>query len=126
MALSNALNFYLHTQLNSYTHQTLSGTVHFSILVTVTGSREIISAISPVNTVDVAFSSTSAIDKWECRATLANQPSGLGLGLLVGSGNAVSAGVQTQFNVKNTALTLGDGVYRISMYVQKDNIWYGG
>jgi len=126
VALSNALNFYTHEQLKSYTHSTLAGTLHFSVLVAVTGSRDRISAKSTVNAVDVAFTSTSAIDKWECRATFAGQTSGVGIGLLIGSGNAVVSGIETKFSVPYSALTLGDGTYKISMYVQKDDIWYGG
>ena len=126
MAIERSLNFYTHTQLNTYAHTTIAGTIHFSVEVTVTGNRDVIGNIAGVNTVTVTFTSTSAIDKWECRAALSGQSHGVGIGLLIGSGGAVGSGIQTHFDVQNTALTFGDGVYRISMYVQKDNIWYGG
>jgi len=126
LALSNSLNFYTHTQLKTYTHTTLAGTIHFNVVVTVTGSRDIISAKSTVNSVDITFSSTAAIDKWECRATFENATPSVGVGLLLGSGSSIASGIETKINVPYSSLTLGDGTYRISLYVQKDNIWYGG
>ena len=66
------------------------------------------------------------IEAWECRATLDGQPYGVGVGLLVGSGTGVAGNTPEQFFITSAQLALGEGVYRISVYVKKDNIWYGG
>lgn len=126
MALIDTLNFYTYTQLHTYSYQTINGTVYFSVRVSVKNSRDLIGRVSPANVCNVEFDSTADIEKWECRATLDGQPHGAGIGLLLKSGNAVKQGVSSSFNVTNTSLTLGDGMYRISVYVQKNNIWYGG
>ena len=125
MALPGGLNQRTHTQLSAYTHATLQGTFHFWLEAVVTWNRDIIGGVSPYNVCNVQWTCSAAVDLWECRATLGGTPAP-GVGLLVGSGNAVSANVNTSFNVTNTQLTLGDGVYQITVYVQLGGIWYGG
>lgn len=126
MALPQALNFYTHAQLNSYTHNTLAGTIHFEVRTTVTYSRDVIGKLATVNVCNVKFSSTAKIDAWECRATLEGSAYGVGIGLLVGSGGAVTANTETSFDITYSQLTFGDGKYRITVYVQLDGVWYGG
>ena len=126
MALTPAMNFFTHTQLNSYTYSTINGTIYFAVVSTLAGDRLAMSHIAPHNLLTCKFTTTSTIDKWECRATKVGQPYGVGIGLLVGSGNVVTGGVEIVFTVPSTALSLGDGEYRLSHYVQLNNIWYGG
>jgi len=126
MALSDTLNFYKYITLETYSYETINGTVYFSVRVTVTYDRSIVGKVSPFNVCNVEFEVTSDIDAWECRATFAGADYGVGKGLLIANGTTVSVQCAEQFGISNTQLTLGEGEYRISVYVKKNNIWYGG
>ena len=134
------------TQVNNFIHPTSEGITRFSVVTNVTYDRGKMSNVSPHNVCQVQFGSTLAIDAWECRAALASNPSGVGIGSLLAGGGAIPAltlwdgtvswngeklfghregGELTHFNVTAGQLVFGDGVYRISVYVQVDGIWYG-
>ena len=125
MALASTLNFYTHQQLATYAYETINGTVYFSVLVTLTYTRNIISGAPTFNISGVDFVSTSDIDKWECRATLPPASHNVGVGLLISSGSSVSGGSHTTFDVNGSQLIFGDGQYRIDIYVNKNGVWYG-
>ena len=126
MALPNTLNFYTYEQLSTYTYEELDGTRYFSVRTAVTYDRSVVGRVSPFNVCNVEFDATDDIEAWECRATLDGQPYGVGVGLLMQGGGAVAGGTVEQFSITNTQLDLGEGKYRISVYVKKNNIWYGG
>ncbi len=125
MAIAGGLNTYSYNQLNPYSYDTLQGTVYFHISADVTWSRDIIGDAASCDTCGVTWVCTASVDGWECRATLDGEPAP-GMGLLLGSGGAVTANTSVSFNVTNAQLTMGDGKYRITVYVQLIGIWYGG
>lgn len=71
----------------------------------------------------VTFQCDQAATQWEARATKGVTP-GAGVGLLVGSGNAISADTDVEFDVDYTELTQGDGVYQITVYCYVGGAWY--
>lgn len=64
----------------------------------------------------VTFRSNKPLTSWEARATTTLQTPGVGVGLLVGSGGAETANTDITFDVDDTELTAGDGVYTVSVY----------
>ena len=127
MALPKTLNEYTYEQLSKYIYEEINGILYFSVKSIIIYDRNRIGMTPPFNIAKVEFESTADIQAWECRATLEGQPYGIGIGLLISSGTAnIPAGAKTYFNITDTQLIYGDGKYRISLYVKKDNIWYGG
>jgi hypothetical protein len=124
--LERTLNFYSFEQLTPYSFADLVGIKFFGIEITVTPTKSVIGADPSNNACGVKFTSTSRIDGWECRGTKVGEPSGIGAGLLVREGESVRLGAETVFDVMNTDLTLGDGLYKITVYVRLNDIWYGG
>ncbi len=127
MALPKSLNNYTYAMLASYTYATINGTVYYSVEPIITGSTAgKISNKATKTTSYVTWKADVDVTQWEARATLVGQSSGVGVGLLVGSGSAVAANTVTQFDVINTELTLGDGSYKIAVYINVNGTWYGG
>lgn len=88
----------------------------------VTGT--IVSDESGYNSISVTFSSDVEYIAFECRATKADAEWGLGIGTLVAAFSQTPAGVNRTFEVYDTFLTNGDGVYRITLYAQgTDGTW---
>lgn len=89
-------------------------------------SRLKISNENGVDSCFVEFScDASDIEEWEARASIESQTPSQGVGLLVGSGSALSQGVTANFSVEDEELTSGDREYVITIYVRKDGVWYG-
>jgi len=124
MALHNTLNFFTYEQLSVYRHEEIDGTIYFSVKTAITYDRNNITNRPSENVCEVEFVCTSDIDQWECRATREEEASGSGIGLLIKNGTEVLTDESVTFPIKHTQLTLGDGRYRISVYVMKDGIWY--
>ena len=87
-------------------------------------SGEKISGQSPYDRIIVAFTSDIAYTAFECRATKAGEPYGVGRGTLIASFSRTPAGVQRQFEVYDDFLVHGDGEYRVSLFAQgEDGSW---
>ena len=125
MALNDTLNFFTYEQLESYTYDMIDGTQYFSVRTALTYDRDKI-GVPPHNICNVEFESTSAIDKWECRATLEDGPFGVGVGLLVQGGDSVAEHSPKSFQIVREQFPPGAWRYRITIYVKKYGIWYGG
>ena len=125
MALDTTLNFFTYEQLTNYSYKTIDGTKYFSVKTTLTYDTDKI-GLPPLNICNVEFETTDSIEEWECRATLADHPFGIGIGILVQNGQIVAGNTPKKFNITSNQLTLGNGDYRITIYVMKENIWYGG
>ena len=76
-----------------------------------------ISAVTGKDTSTVTFQSNQALQAWEARADGA----GHGQGDLVGSGGALNAWTNQQFDVENEELTWGDKIYQINVYGQNSS-----
>ena len=126
MPLSDTLNFFTYEELSEYTYEEINGAQYFSVKTFVTPSRRKITNRPSDSVCKVKFEVTSNIDAWECRATLADQPHGVGVGLLIKSGGHLPNDSVEEFNILHRQLTLGDNDYRITVYVKKNEIWYGG
>lgn len=80
--------------------------------------RSRISRITGYNTSNVTFTSDLALMSWEARATPSGTTPARGVGVIVGSGGALSAGATAGFNVTDVELTQGDVLYTIKIYGQ--------
>lgn len=94
-----------------------------SILATISinnYTRTKISSVSGVDNCTVTFTSNINLQAWEARAG----GSGVGQGLLVGSGTTLVANTDQSFVVDDSELTNGDGAYQINIYGQNlDGDW---
>lgn len=70
------------------------------------------------NSLTVTFSSDIDYSEFECRATKAGQPYGVGIGVLVAAFSYTPANTQRVFEVYDTHLISGDGEYRISLFAK--------
>ena len=74
--------------------------------------------------VSVSFTSDIAYTQFEARATLANANWGRGIGTLVGAFSTTPANTERTFEIYDTEIVSGDGVYRIGLYAQgEDGSW---
>lgn len=77
----------------------------------------------------VKFKVTENFREFEARATIAGQPYGRGIGILlmnmsIASPNYYPANTEYTYIITDQNLTSGDGTYRISMYAKNtDGIW---
>ena len=72
----------------------------------------------------VAFSSDIPYTQFEARATPDSAAWGLGVGTLVGAFSTTPANTQRSFEIYDTEIISGDGVYRISLFAQgEDGSW---
>lgn len=67
----------------------------------------------------VVFKSDVNITQWEARA----DGNGVGQGILVGSGNSLSANTEHSFDIDWNELTNGDKQYKINIYGLNENGW---
>lgn len=82
------------------------------------------SAIGVNQHVTVSFTSDIAYTQFEARATLDGATWGRGVGTLVGAFSTTPANTQRTFEVYDTEIVNGDGVYRISLFAQgADGAW---
>ena len=72
----------------------------------------------------VAFETDSALDEFECRATLEGNSYGVGVGDLVHSAKDLVPGARIDFVITQGALTQGDGVYRISLFGRAEDEYF--
>lgn len=90
----------------------------------VTESKLKISQVTDANSSEVVFTSSNDCIAWEARATFGAAATGVGIGLLVGSGTWLAANTPCSFNVDSSELTNGDGAYKITVYVQSvGGVW---
>ncbi len=72
----------------------------------------------------VTFSSDIPYTQFEARATLVSAAWGRGVGTLVGAFSSTPANTERIFEIYDTELVNGDGVYRISLFAQgTDGSW---
>lgn len=76
------------------------------------------SAIGANQYVTVSFTSDVPYTQFEARATLDGTEWGRGVGTLVGAFSATPANTERTFEVYDTEIVNGDGVYRISLFAQ--------
>lgn len=115
--------------------------------LTYTITRNKLSAVGGYNSAAVSFSADAAWLAFQARLTKAGEDYGLDKGTLIASGEPgyfipsgsdglitadgkrfgfqqVKAGVERSFNVSSDMLSGGDGEYRVSLYVQDmDGFW---
>ena len=88
----------------------------------ITGNK--VSAVVGYDSITVSFSSNTAYQAFECRATKNGEAWGRGKGTLIASFSQTPANTQRTFEVYDDFLTSGDGEYRISLYAQgADGSW---
>lgn len=74
--------------------------------------------------ISVSFESDKEYVAFECRATKAGEPYGVGRGTLLASFSQTPANTLRQFDIYNDFLVDGDGDYRISLFAQAaDGSW---
>lgn len=96
-----------------YTFETSEITVSVT-----TYSKTKISSKAGMTASTVLFTVDTTCAAWEARATTSGQTPAHGVGLLVGTGGALAAGVAGTFDVDASELTNGDGVYQITIYAK--------
>lgn len=80
--------------------------------------------VSTARHVTVQFSADAAYQQFECRATKAGDPYGVGIGELIASFSYTPAGTERAFEIYNTDLLEGDGQYRLSLFAKgQDGSW---
>jgi hypothetical protein len=124
--LDHSLNLYNFSQLAQYQFKDLIGTKFFDVETYVVPVKHAIGSDPSNNTCGVKFTSSHPVEQWECRATKEGEISNVGVGLLIAQGGAVELDAKTNFDVTSMDLTYGDGVYKITVYVRYNSIWYGG
>lgn len=77
--------------------------------------------VSTARHVTVIFSADAAYQQFECRATKAGDPYGVGIGELIASFSYTPAGTERTFEIYNTDLLEGDGQYRLSLFAKGQN-----
>lgn len=80
-----------------------------------------ISSVAGYDSISVQFSSDSIYKNFECRATKAGDPWGVGRGALIASFSQTPANTPRQFDIYDDYLLNGDGKYRISLLAQGTN-----
>lgn len=88
--------------------------------VTYTVSRNKLSGVAGHDSVSVTFSSSEDYRSFECRATKEGDPYGVGIGALLAAFSYTPAGVERTFEIYDDHLVNGDGIYRITLYVQTE------
>lgn len=82
------------------------------------------SKIGVNDTCTLTFTSDTDLQSWEVRATTNTVDDGHGVGLLVESGNSLSANVEQKAYIDTSELTNGDLTYRIDVYgLSADGGW---
>lgn len=72
----------------------------------------------------VTFHADMPYKAFECRATRAGEPFGVGKGALIASFSSTPAGMEREFAVYDDFLVRGDGEYRVSLFAQgEDGSW---
>lgn len=90
-------------------------------------SKSKISDETLCNECTCTFTSDVDLSYWEARATRDGEEPGRGRGLLVESGNGLSAGNEAVISVMFNELTNGDGEYTIHVYGQSiEGVWSDG
>lgn len=80
--------------------------------------------VSTMRHVTVRFSADAEYKSFECRATKTGDPYGVGIGELIASFSYTPAGTERTFEIYNTDLLEGDGLYRLSLFAQgEDGSW---
>lgn len=80
--------------------------------------------VSAARHVTVRFSADAAYESFECRATKTGEPYGVGIGELIASFSYTPAGTERTFEIYNTDLLEGDGLYRLSLFAKgEDGSW---
>lgn len=93
-----------------------------ALTVSFTGSK--VSRQAGFDSILVSFRSDMPYQAFECRATKAGEPYGVGEGALIASFSSTPAGVEREFAVYDDFLVRGDGQYRISLFAQgEDGSW---
>lgn len=87
-------------------------------------SGNLISDEAGFDSITVTFQSDIPYQAFQCRATKAGEPYGVGKGVLVASFSQTPANTQRTFEVYDDFLLHGDGDYRISLFAQgADGAW---
>lgn len=102
-----------------YLEVVYTANVAVPVISTVSYTKTKISGMTGMTTSTVVFKSDVNLLQWEARAG----GSGVGQGLLVGSGTTVTANTNTSFDVDYTELTQGDQTYRINIYGNNSAGW---
>lgn len=112
------------TAYNDYNYFNLnySAGVLFPIITIKSYTKPKISDEIDMTKSTAVFSINQDILQWEARA----DGSGLGQGLLVGSGGAILANTDITFDIDYTELTQGDKTYRINIYAQNTSGFWNG
>lgn len=86
--------------------------------------RKDFNKVSAGRYVTVVFSADAAYIQFEARATRANAEYGVGIGTLVASFSYTPAETERTFEIYNTNLLEGDGLYRLSLFARgEDGSW---
>lgn len=121
------VRIYANTSVNQWlciNEVTLDYSLPVPIITIGVPSQNKISANNGFDECICTFTSDLDLAEWEARATKTGESTGHGVGLLVESGNELSAGVEGVISILDDELTNGDGDYIIFVYGKStDGVW---